>query len=334
MIETVIQAFEKFQKEIVNLDSDDSKKARSSRNWLIDQINAFPNKHDEFPILHEEMHINYGSFARKTKKRPLDDIDLMICLHAEQGNYIEFSDEVKIYVSENSKRLKKYTNDDSNVLNSRKIINKFVSNLSNIPQYRNAIIKRNLEAATLDLYSYDWVFDIVPCFFTVPDVLNKTYYLIPDGNGNWKKTDPLLDRERVTKVNTEHKGNILNIIRIMKYWNNRATMPSIGSYLLENMILDYYENKITSASSFVDLEIVNVLYEIHQRIFQTINDPKKIQGNLNNLSYDDKTKISNKAYADYLKALEARDFEKEKEHKKAINKWIEIFGNQFPKYDE
>ncbi|MNC46488.1 hypothetical protein D3C75_955100 [compost metagenome] len=53
---------------------------------------------------------------------------------------------------------------------------------------------------------------------------------------------------------------------------------------------------------------------------------------MNQLSHEDKQKISSKAYADYTKALEARKAEDEKDHASSIKKWREIFGSDFPIY--
>jgi len=110
-------------------------------------------------------------------------------------------------------------------------------------------------------------------------------------------------------------------------------MPTMGSYLLENMILDYYSEQSTVASKYVDREIEKVLIEIHRRVYNPVNDPKNIQGNLNNLSLDDKKKISDRAYQDYSKAYDARQLEIANNYKDSINKWIEIFGDKFPKYE-
>ena len=56
-------------------------------------------------------------------------------------------------------------------------------------------------------------------FFTAPEYYNynKQYYLIPDGEGNWKKSDPRIDRENIDKLNETQ----LNIIKLIKYWNNK-----------------------------------------------------------------------------------------------------------------
>jgi hypothetical protein len=258
----------------------------------------------------------------------------MLCLHAEGGTYNVLSDRIEIVVSSNASRLKNYRHDDSELLNSRKVINSFVSALGAVDKYDKAEIHRNLEAATLKLTSYEWVFDIVPCFITSPDSLGRTFYLIPDGSGHWKKTDPRKDRERVQKINTLHNGHILQVIRILKYWNRRATMPSMPSYLIENMILDFYEKEaLSAATQFVDIETVKVLAYITDHVYTAVADPKGIQGNINTLSNEDKSKIWNRAYDDHQKSLEARELEQQEKHQASIAKWKEIFGPEFPDYE-
>lgn len=333
MAKTVNESFNKFLADTVNLDPNKTKKARGSRDWLVGQLETFPDGDSKFPSIYSEKNIFFGSFSRRTKKRLLDDIDIMICMKADGCTYNELPDKIEVTVPDAATRFRDYVNEGTSILNSRKIINAFISKLVGVPQYKKAEIKRNLEAATLNLESYDWVFDIVPCFFTKEDAYNRTYYIIPDGSGNWKKTDPRVDSERITKINQAHEGNILNVIRAIKYWNSRATMPTMGSYLLENMILDYYAEQSTAASQFVDIEIEKVLLEIHRRVSYTVNDPKGIQGNLNNLCSEDRMKIQDRAYQDYVKAFEARKLESQNNHKDAIGKWIEIFGDKFPKYE-
>lgn len=333
MVSTVDAAFDVLLTQYVNLEADETKLARDSRDWLLSQIHLFPSENEDFPRLYAGRDIAFGSFARRTKKRELDDIDMMIALHAEGSCYNEFTDKIEIYVPDSADRLKALCFDNTNVLNSRKVINKFISLLNQVPQYEKADIKRNMEAATLNLESYSWTFDLVPCFFTQKNWLYKDCYLIPDGQGHWKKTDPRIDRDRVTEVNQFHNGNILNVIRLMKYWNRRATMPSMSSYLIENMILDFYSTQIyTKESAYVDLEVPKLLRYIKDKVFCPVNDPKGIQGDINTLSYEEQTKVSKRAYVDYLRALETRELETQDNHKSSIAKWGEIFGSSFPTY--
>ncbi|HBW2472488.1 TPA: nucleotidyltransferase, partial [Klebsiella pneumoniae] len=236
-----------------------------------------------------------------------------------------------ITAREGTVRLKYYKHDGTNFINSRKIINSFISSLNQIPQYDKADVKRNQEAATLKLKSYDWNFDIVPAFITTPDSFGKTYYLIPDGNGHWKKTDPRIDKQKVTDLNVKLSGNMLNVIRVIKYWQKRPTMPSMSSYLLETMLLNYFNGR-SECYQWVDLEIVNVLGYLASAIFSPVYDHKGIQGNINNLSDDDKLKISIRCYLDQGKATEARNYESQNNHRASINKWQDVFGVNFPSY--
>jgi hypothetical protein len=333
MAKTVTAAFNEFLKDSVNLDPVETNEARASRDWLVSQIHSFPDKDSIFPILYSDRDEFFGSFARRTKKRELDDIDMMIALSADGGYYHQLLDRIEIHIPNSISNLKMYCHDNTDILNSRKVINKFVSLLKLVSQYNKADIKPNMEAATLNLKSYHWNFDVVPCFFTQKDWFGRDYYLIPDGYGNWKKTDPRIDKDRVTKINQFHDGNVLNMIRLIKYWNKRPTMPSMSSYLIENMILNFYsEMTYSKASNYIDLDIAKVLEYLSKQVYYVVDDPKDIQGNINNLSSYERERISKRAYTDSQKALEAREFEKQNNHSLSISKWGEIFGSKFPTY--
>ena len=330
MAKTVIEAFNEFLKEKVNLDSEQTDTARKSRAWLVKQIHNFTSTDENFPKLYSEKDIFFGSFKRRTKKRALDDIDIMICLSGEGASYSGLNEEIEVIVPESATKLRNLCDDDK--LNSTKVINKFINSLKSVSQYNSAEMHKNQAAATLQLKSYTWNFDIVPCFITQEDYLKNTYYLIPDGKGKWMKTDPRIDAQRVTNTNQKHDGNVLNVIRTIKYWNKRPTMPSIPSYVLENMILDYYDQKQDTASRFVDMEIPDVLAYISVNIYMAVMDPKGIQGDLNKLSFEERQKISNRADGDCKKAKQARQAESDKDYKKSIGIWKEIFGDEFPEY--
>lgn len=332
MATTVIKAFEQFLKDSVNLTSSSTETARTSRKSLIEQIDKIALADNDFPLTYSEKHIQYGSFARNTKIRPLDDIDLMIALSAQGTTYeSDFAGAISMHVPSTATTLRALCFDGTSTLNSRKVINSLIKELEQVPLYKKAELKRNQEAAVLTL-SYDWHYDIVPCFFTKPEEDGRTFYLIPDGNGNWKKTDPRIDRQRINDVNKEHDGNVLNIIRTVKYWQKRPIMPTMPSYLLETMLLYYYEGQNGTASQFVDMELADVFQYISDNIYSRVEDPKNIQGNINMLSYEEKVKIATVAVAHSKKASEAREYEQNKDHKNSIRLWSEIFGSNFPLY--
>lgn len=323
---TVISAFKTFMKDFVNLTPERTSTARTSRDWLKKQINSF----DDFFPLYEAKHIDFGSFSRKTKIKPLDDIDLIFAMSANGVTWSEYGNVVYLTVPETSDDYKNYTHDGSSDLNSKKIINQFVRSLKNVSSYDKADIHRNKNAATLKLLSYDWNFDIVPAFYTKADNYGRSFYLIPNGEGHWMKTDPTKDKERTTNVNQCNKGKVLEAIRAIKYWNKRPTMPSMGSYLLENMVLEYFDSN--NASDYVDYNIANLLLHISTAVFSVVVDPKGIQGNLNTLSYEEQVKISNRALEDSNKAFAGIEFEKDTKMESAIKEWGKVFGSNFPSY--
>lgn len=330
MASSVNSAFDEFLKNTIRLDPDKTSTARSSRDNLISNIKSFSGN-DDFFLISSDFHLKYGSFARKTKIKPLDDIDLMICIMG-CGREYTIRDGKYFITTINSDE----DNDlltEAGYLSSRKVINRFINKLSNLNDYSKAELHREKEAVTLKLKSYDWNFDIVPCWHTDTDK-----FLIPDGSGNWKMTDPRIDNERTKNINQKHKGEILDLIRIMKYWNSRKVTLKMKSYLLECMILEYYDLKNKQDCYFTDIELRNLLYFLSSKIHQSVNDPKGIQGNLNTFSYEEKEKISQALYSAYQKACLAVDFNDsdstflEYNPKSAILKWREIFGDEFPSY--
>ncbi len=326
MASTVNIAFEEFLKDIVRLAPDQAVTARSSRDNLISNLDSFSGDDDFFTLL-SDYHLKYGSFARRTKIRPIDDIDLMVCISAQKRTYMKSGD--TYYISGlDSDRTNGLLTVGTNYLNSTKVINRFIKKLERLNDYSKAKLHKRQEAATLKLKSYDWNFDIVPCWH-----MDVDKFLIPDGSGNWKVTDPRIDNKRLKDINQKHKGKLLDVIRIMKYWNNRAITYTMGSYFLECMILEVYENLAVKDNYWVDLEFRDLLNTLSSRIFYSVDDPKGIQGDLNTLSYDEKLGISAALSAAYKKAYEASKLELiDKDEKAAISKWREVLGYAFPDY--
>lgn len=324
MATTVDEAFHNFNRDYVNLAPERTKLARSSRDWLFEQLKSLPTKDPSFPHFYEDKHIYFGSFARNTKLRPLDDIDLMLTFHAQMSTYEVLFTGVEYIIRspDSATTLRRLRNDDG-TLNSIKVVNALVSALGKIDQYKNAELHREGEAATLQLSSYEWNFDIVPAFHT-----DTGHYLIPDGTGNWKPTDPRKDRTRLGRINAQHGGKLLQVIRTLKYWNRRAKMTEIPPYVFENMILNYFETQ-AEITEFIDLSIIEFLSYLVTGIHYDVPDPKGFQGNLNKLSSLQRDTISAKAADAVARALEARRLESSMNHEAAIRKWAEIFGPDF-----
>ena len=331
MATTVNNAFDEFMRDIVNLDPEIVSAAKASRDNLLHNIAEFDDK-DEFFDLCDSFNVHFGSFARKTKCRELDDIDLMIGIAANDATYNSNDpwDAVKITASTTNSAQKDCTRDDG-TLNSAQVSNKFKKKLESVREYSYSEIRRNGEAIILNLKSKDWSFDIVPCFHTVVESNGRDYYLIPNGDGNWKKTAPDKDKEHVTNTNQAKDGRVLELIRLCKKWNKVKNAKTLPSYMLETMIINYADSK-TELSQWIDLRFRDALQYIADHITSPVYDMKEIQGDINNLDFSDKWNLKQKAQADYDKACDAQEQESAGNQKDAIKKWGEILGSDFPTY--
>ncbi|MGX9688647.1 hypothetical protein ACTQ9L_16095 [Deinococcus wulumuqiensis] len=327
---TVNTAFQQFMLHAVRLDPDAVRTARSSRDWLIDQIEALPGKDLAFPLLYSEAHIQFGSFARRTKCRELDDIDLMIALMGGGGRYeTTIGTTCKVYVPDDH-RLAAFR-DAFGAVNSRLVINQFIRSLSSVSHYRSAQMKRNGSAAVLDLTSYSWVYDIVPAFLTTKEWNGRTYYLIPDGDGHWKKTDPRVDKSRATAINQNHGGYVLDVVRLVKLWLKRKRGLTLSSYLTEALVLDHYNNSYQSAGRYMDLELRDVLSGMAACITSDVSDPKNIDGNINHLTWNERW-AARTTLQEASDACAAACSLESSSQADAISAWKKILGDDFGEY--
>lgn len=332
MAKTAAAAIDQLLRDSINLDGDVVKAARASRDWLLEQINGWSVQDADFPSLYPEINLHYGSFARRTKIRELDDIDLMIGLKGLGTTYTtELGGSIKLKVPDGI-ALRQLCHNGTDELNSRRVVNAFVSRLKEVPQYQKSEIKRNQQAAVLNLSSYTWSFDIVPSFITSPEWDGRTYYVIPDGSGHWMKTDPRVDKERTDSINKRHEGHLRNVMRLIKFWNKRPSVTTMPSYLIECMVSDYYQNQRNQASVRPEVEVPRVLRHIAVSVLGNFEDPAGIQGNINSLTWEIRSEISSKA-ASHAQFADAAIYSQAiGDECAAINAWREVFGGGLPAY--
>ena len=157
---TVNACFEKFRKDVVDLDPEQTKTARASRDFVYKNLESLSQK-GLLPKLYSDMNLNFGSFERKTKKRELDDVDMMVCLSGIGGSYNTVKqNELYRVTFDNSIPVIKDCVEYDGSLNSRKVVNLLIKALDQVEHYKSAEKHRDHEAARLQLVSYPWNFDI------------------------------------------------------------------------------------------------------------------------------------------------------------------------------
>lgn len=325
MAKTVKNAFDEFMRDSVNLDPQDVSDAKESKDYLIKIISGYDS--DDFFHLCQDFNEEFGSFARKTKMGILDDIDMMFGISADGATYEPSNNwnDIKVYGNWHIKEQKECMDLETGLLNSRSVLNKFKERLGQTYSTSDHPV-RDGEAVKLEL-RYDWSFDVVPCFYTVDN-----FFLIPNGYGGWKKTDPREDRDFIQQVNQKHDGNVLPLIRLCKKWFEVKKFETPMSYLIETMVAKHCASKDVLCNR-IDCNFINFLIDLPNVVNSQIMDMKKIQGDINDLSKKNRDKISERAKADQSKVYDiykARNEEKYPEY--VINLWGEIFGQEFPTY--
>ncbi len=160
MPRTVDSAFDQFRRNTVDLEPNDSDTAKSSRGYLYDQLQELHRSHPYPPRMFG--FVPYGSFARKTKVRPLDDIDFLAQLDGT-GLSVQPSSSYLYGLWPNNDRapLAEFK-DTAGWISSIRILNRIRDGLANVPHYKKAELRRSQEVVCLTLKSYPWTFDITP----------------------------------------------------------------------------------------------------------------------------------------------------------------------------
>lgn len=319
-------AFAEFMRSTVNLTVNDYKQAKEDVQELYSEI--YKKTSNNFFCLYKDINMYFGSFARKTKCQPLNDVDVMFGISAQGATYTENSwDDIIMTPSVISKAQQGCKNSDG-FLDSNMVLGKVKSLLTSLADLRSCEIKKNHEAIVFNIKKRDWSFDIVPCFYTKPQSDGRQYYLIPDGKGNWKKTDPTIDKNHMLEL-AKLRDNMLPAIRLFKWWNKHSKTLTIEGYVMECLLAQYFENN--ESSEYIDCDFISLLKYFYYNITNPIPDPKGIQDDLNYLDNKEASNLAQKAYNVYLKAVEAQEAERVNQQK-AINLWRNIFGDDFPTY--
>lgn len=126
-------------------------------------------------------------------------------------------------------------------------------------------------------------------------------------------------------------------IRLMKYWKNISWGDAISSYMFEQMVLTYIEQK--GLASDWQSNVRNCLQSLSSHIIGSVADPKGMQGDLNTLELEKRYNFSAIADADVKIANKAISEEAMAgffggTHENAIKLWHGIFGNEFKLYGD
>lgn len=343
MPRTIYAALSEFSAQHVDLNSLQVGQARASRDFLRKSLIGALNAGTGIPRMTGGM-LHFGSFARKTKIRPLNDIDLMFLIDLGQvriaPSSLGFLDpstsqlDVKpaqvnlldgYFHSQPSIPARFLT--EAGHFNSTVVLNEIRGRLQGIHQYQNSDIARSGVAVVVNLTSYPWVFDIVPAL-EIRNYMGQTeYFAIPDGRGGWQKTDPRADARQLTELNQWSGGRLLRLIRLVKFWNARQGHP-VRSHHLEVLCVQalrsYYPHDPLVALS-------TCFSQLAHSIHQPCPDPAGYLHDLGAyLSWDVKHRFSSLAVAAHQAVTRVSSAVSLRLHPLASRELQQVFGPFFP----
>jgi len=239
-----------FYSDHVEPTADQKSQADDSQAHLRELVEAKHESDALFPRLIEGEFLA-GSFARNTKPKPLDDVDLYLVLDGvgltayDRGMFL--GSVVRGSNASWNPILDNHYNGPDGMKSSIVVLNAFRDALRE--SYPKSDIRRDGQAVNVWLDSYGLGIDVVPAFHIIPAGSGERYF-IPAGNGlhGWLATNPKVDTEAMDLHDAIHGGQLRPIIKLVKHWSKNVGRTGLKSYHLEVMVREAMTQNTTGAS--------------------------------------------------------------------------------------
>lgn len=333
---SVSAVFEQFLANEINISQSVRSQASISQNHLREFLNGEATRDDEFPRILKNADSDFfgGSFARHSKIKPLDDIDvyfpidghsLVYSRNGVPSPYSVLSDGVlrQNPLIEGGDRWM-----SGGYLSSKKLINGFASVL-NRHYPAQTRIRRSGEAVNVQMSELG--FDVVPCFTLHSSIIGTTFYVIPDGADGWIETNPRLDNEISDQLQQNNNKMFRRAVKLVKWWNVNRFASKLPSYYVELAIMRGFRNR-NQWGDFVSLvsDAVALGFESLQQAAHAGNlspwletAPPIERGELSQVELE---LLQNVA----LSARHATNLEQQGDSEEALRFWKVIFGQKLP----
>jgi hypothetical protein len=188
-------------------------------------------------------------------------------------------------------------------------------------------VRRNGQAVTLFYDTWPNV-DIVPSAQWVDSAGNVTHYTIPDANrGVWIESKPKQHSRDIESRSALCGASFRQIIKMAKWWNHKHS-DYLQSYHLEVMALRLLTGPLTD----MPWDVMKFFDDARDLIQSSLwHDGSYADGYLPSADREEaKTRLQT-AYSTSLSAWHAT-YGVDKDHRTAIGKWRQVFGEEFPAY--
>jgi hypothetical protein len=341
---SISQSFEDLLAREINIPEGVRSLAATSQQHLREFLEKECIRDPNFPAVLKKGDSDFlgGSFARHTKAKPLDDIDIYLPLDGAALFYMMNDGIIRLpYTVVADKPAL-----SNPVLGPRFTVGRFVSSSKVIDEFAAVLkrrfpqtrVKANGQAITLRMthgesQNQDGLgYDVVPCFSLVPHRQDeREFYLMPDGRGGWMRTNPKADARVADVLQENHNKLFRKIVKLVKYWNAEHLSSNLNSYFIELSIAKVFWDKAVKSEPVMTLSygVALALWAVQQAATQgaqqswVVNAPAVEPGTL--LAGQ---RIMLKSCTD--SACSAWEDEKGGRSASAAAKWKRVFGDGFP----
>lgn len=181
-------ALEKLLETNINISQAARSQGSTSHNYIRDVLKGKNDTNSSFPRLLDGDFLS-GSYARGTKLKPLDDIDVMVVIDGAGLRVLNngLVQDVEVRGSgQNENPILQHMGPDS-LLSSKTVMSLFQQALNET--HPNSKIRNDEQAVNVWLESYGLGIDVVPCFHLIPRNDMRDHYFIPAG-GSARRSRP------------------------------------------------------------------------------------------------------------------------------------------------
>lgn len=339
--ESISQSFEDMLTRTINIPDGIRSTASASQQNLRKFLQEECQRDSGFPPVLQKADSDFlgGSFARHTKTRPLDDIDIYLPLDGANLSYIMHGAVLPYTVQTDGLQW-------NPLLTPRWANGQYVSSAKLIQEF-TAVIKRRFpqtkvkpdghavsirmthgQSSTADGLGYD----IVPCFSLRPQLKSDSpFYLMPDGHDGWIRTNPRYDAEMADILQESHGKLFRKVVKLVKYWNTEQLGGALSSYFVELSIAKVCLEKAAKPEPVTSLSygIALAFWAVQQAVIQGAQSPWVANAPLvlpGSLSAGQLAQLRSAASL----ACAAWENEKERNLVSSAAQWKSVFGGGFP----
>lgn len=237
-----------------------------------------------------------GSYGRGTAIH-LSDIDLLVELPLEQ-----------------KERFEQYIGNGQSAL-----LQDIKHNI--LKYYSNSRVKGDGQIVSIE-FSDGIRFEILPAF----KVIGTEIYEYPDTNegGDWKETNPKLEKSKLTERNIEKRRVVKKFCRMVRAWNDTNSIGLHG-IAIDSLVYNFFEFRDSSTSSYEYFDLIsNDFFKYILKFIENKEVLFSIDGSYTIQIPDIKMKVKNACAESEFAIANKNNTRISEKH------WCNVFGEKFP----